>query len=237
MQEVKNDVSKTASDLKIMNSVDAMYDVTLVPLKNGINLCPVCGKTFAKFWALERHFAQKNCHTLRDVAKGTLTELRAYQLYKDVISEVNPKARISLKTFIKSKFYNQFVRLSMFCTLHEITDVLAYLDWLNQIKNLTNLPTLLKVGIEEQSMREFRLFSHSCDLMGSAKFFERFKDELESDDLFFIRSIEKAKISIYWLAMNHPDFDGRMNRLPVDYQNRIMELVNTLEEKGLGIKG
>lgn len=233
---MSEDVKKQqASTLKIINDIDALYSVELKEMKNGTTVCPVCGKSFLKFWAAERHYEQKNCHKLRDVVKGTLTEMRAYQLYRDVIAETNPKARITMKTFIKSKFYNQFVRFSMFCTLHEIGDVLTYLDWLNQIKKLTSLPMLLKVGIEEQTMREFRLFMHATGIMDSKKFFERFKDDLESDDDFFTRSIEKAKISIIWLAMNYDGFEERMKRLPIDYSNRLMELVNQIEENGLGI--
>lgn len=218
-----------SSTLKLIQDIEAIYEKPIIELKNKSFICPVCGKSYMKQHSAELHLARKSCHKLKDIVTGTLTEARAYEIYKDVLSNVNPRARISMNGFKKSPMYNSFVRFVMFCTLHEVFDPLCYLDWLNQIKNLQNLPLLLKVGIEEATVREFRTFAQVMELMNSQKFFDAYKEDLLTDDGFLVRSLEKAKISIKWLARSEEfPFAERMENLPIDYQNRIEEIAKEL---------
>lgn len=217
------------NQIKLLRDMDEVYNKQIKELPAGGYICPVCGKSYVRKVAAENHLSNKDCHKLQDVIKDTLTEMRSYAIYKDVVSQVNPNAKVGLSQFRKSKLYNGFGRFSLFCTLHEIFDPLCYVDWLNQIKGYENLPLLLKKGAEEPILREFRLFSQVMELMDSEKFYGSYKEDLLTDDGFFVRSIEKAKISLKWLARKEDfPFDERLASLPVDYQNRIESLIQEL---------
>lgn len=219
----------SANALNLINSIDKLYEKPIQKLKNGTFICPVCGKSYLSETPAVKHMEQKNCHKLKDIMAGTLSEARAYAIYKDVLAQVKPNVHPTMNMFRKSPLYNGFGRFVLFCSLHEVFDPLCYMDWLNQIKGIENLPALLSAGIKEANLHEFRIFAQIMELMNSEKFYNTYRDELLSDGAFFVRSVERAKISIKWLARQDDfPFDEYLSSLPVDYQMRIEAVVREL---------
>lgn len=216
-------------NMKTVNDVDKLYKKPIKKLKNGIFLCPVCEKDFQTERGAEIHKEKKECHTLKHLVEGTIHEGKGFGLYQEIVGSINPKARVTLATFRKSTFYKPMMRFILFCVLHQVFDIRQYVDWLNQIKKIENLPKLLSVGTEEPILREFRDFAQLFELMDSQKFFDKYKEKLEEDDDFFIRSIEKGLISLSWLSrLESYDIDSRVERLPIDYKNRLFVVAGKL---------
>ncbi len=220
---------KSVTTLKTVNDVEKLYAKGIIHLKNTDFLCPVCGKTYKHLHTAEKHLEKRDCHTMQQLMEGTIHEAKGLGLYQELIASLNPKATVSLAKFRKSTMYKPVMRFIMFCVIHQVFDIRVYLDWLNQIKAIHNLPTILSQGTEEPVLREFRDFAQLFSLMDSEKFFKMYGDRLRTDDDFFVRSIEKSLIGLIWLA-NHKDFpmDERVEGLPIGYKDRVMAVAEKL---------
>ena len=217
------------TNLKTLNDIDAVYDKGLKYLKNKLMICPVCEKSYSSETAAKKHLEARNCHKMQDVISGTVHETKAYAMYKVIISSMKPDAKISLTTFRKSPLYNQIARFTMFCSLHSVFDADVYLAWLNEVKGIENVSTVLKEGVREDNLREFRIFAQKYDIIPSEKIYNAYRDDLLTDDDFLVRCIEKAQIGILFLA-DQPDFpfEDRLASLPLDYQNRVEAVIEAI---------
>lgn len=218
--------------LKAFNDIGALYDAGPKILKNGIIMCPVCNKTYQTETGAKKHIEKRDCYRLIDEIKDTLHETKAYGIYQEVVAAINPKARVSINTFRKSPLYNQIARFSLFCSMHEVFDALEYLSFINMKKGLEDVRSALSAGLEEANLREFRILAHKYDIIPSDLFFQRYKDDLINDDDFFIRSVEKAKIGLKFLARKSESgefpFEERCESLPIDYQNRLTAILDVI---------
>lgn len=217
------------TNLKTLNDVDAVYDSGLKQLKNKLFVCPMCEKTYTCETSAKKHLDARNCHKMLDLIKDTVHETKAYAMYKVIISSMNPGAQISLGSFRKSPLYNQIARFTMFCSLHSVFDADVYLSWLNEIKKFDSVPVILKQGISEENLREFRLFAHKFNIIPSEKIYNKYRDDLLTDDEYFVRCIEKAQIGLVFLLQQEDfPFEERMKSLPIDYQNRITAIAEAI---------
>lgn len=215
--------------MKTMNDVNAVYDQGLKTLKNGLMVCPVCEKTYQNELAARRHVDKRDCYKMQDIIGGTVHETKAYGLYKELIAAMSPKAQISISTFRKSPMYGPVSRFTMFCSLHEVYDSNSYLAYLNEVVKIEQVNTLLKAGLDEQHLREFRVYAHKYDLIPSDKYYDNYRDDLLTDDEFLVRSIEKARVGLTFLAMRDDfPFEERFSKLPIDYQNRISAIADEI---------
>lgn len=215
--------------VKTMNDIDAMYDAGMKKLNNGLLLCPVCGKSYKCQIAANKHIAARDCHSMKDLVKGTVHEVKGYAMYQLLVSNLNPSARITLTTFQKSPMYNPVMKFTMFCSLHAVFDCNVYLSWLNEIKKFVHVNQILKEGIREDNLREFRLFAQKYNLIPSEKIYNAYREDLLTDDEYLVRCIEKAQIGLNFLARQEDfPFEERLAALPVDYQNRITEIAEAI---------
>lgn len=215
--------------LKTINDIDALYDKGLKKLKNGLLVCPVCEKTYSNEPAAIKHLNARSCYKMQDVISGTVHETKAYAMYKVIISSMKPTARISLSTFRKSPLYGPIARFTMFCSLHSVFDADVYLAWLNEVKGFENLHTVLKEGIREDNLREFRIFAQKYNIIPSEKIYNAYREDLLTDDEYLVRCIEKAQIGLVFLASRDDfPFSERFESLPLDYQNRIKEIAEAI---------
>lgn len=215
--------------MRTMNDVNAVYDQGLMQLKNKLFVCPVCKKTYSNELAGIKHVNKRGCYKMEDVVAGTVHETKGYALYQTLVAELQPNAKVDLKTFRKSPLFNGIMRFTMFCSLHSVFSVDVYLSWLNEIKKLEQINTILKEAVKEDNLREFRIFAQKHALIPSDLFYSRYRDDLIEDDEFFIRSIEKAQVGVTFLA-TQPDFpfEERLDRLPLDYKNRATQLFEAI---------
>jgi len=217
------------TSLKTMNDVNAVYDRGLKYLKNKLIVCPMCEKTYSSESAAIKHLNARSCHRMRDLIEGTVHETKAYAMYKVIISNMKPDAQISLSTFRKSPMYNPISRFTMFCSLHSVFDADVYLSWLNEVKKIENVNVILKEGVREDVLREFRIFAQKYNIIPSEKIYNMYRDDLLTDDEYLVRCIEKAQIGLVFLATRDDfPFTERFDKLPLDYQNRIREMAEAI---------
>lgn len=215
--------------LKTLNDIDAIYEKGLKRLKNNLLVCPVCEKTYSNEAAAIKHLNARSCHKMQDVIAGTVHETKAYAMYKVIISSMKPDAQITLNTFRKSPLYNPIARFTMFCSLHAVFDADVYLAWLNEVKGFENVNTVLKEGVREDNLREFRLFAQKYNIIPSEKIYNAYREDLLTDDEYLVRCIEKAQIGLAFLASRDDfPFSERFESLPLDYQNRIKEIAEAI---------
>lgn len=215
--------------LRTMNDVNAVYDQGIKTLKNGLLVCPMCEKTYKNELAAHKHVNERNCHKMIDVVKDTLHETKGYGLYKNLIAALKPNAQLSLATFRKSPMYNSVMRFTMFCSLHEVFSSDIYVAFLNEIKKIEQVNAILSAGVKEENLREFRIFAQQYDLIPSESYYSKYRDDLINDDDFFIRSIEKSRIGLRFLAAQSDfDFEDRFDKLPIDYQNRLKSILEQI---------
>lgn len=215
--------------IKTMNDVGALYEKGMKKLKNGLLVCPVCEKSYRCELSANKHLNARNCHKMQDLVKGTLHETKGYAMYQLLVSNLNPSAKLSLQTFQKSPMYNPVMRFTMFCSLHSVFDCDVYLSWLNEVKGLEQVNTILKEGIREDNLREFRIFAQKHSLMPSEKIYDAYREDLLTDDEYLVRCIEKAQISLKFLASREDfPFEERLANLPIDYQIRITEIAEAI---------
>lgn len=218
--------------IKTLNDLDELFQQEPKKTDNGYE-CPVCGKSYKGIKGITNHMKKEDCYSFLDMCKNTITETRAYVVYKELIARVNPKAKVSIVGFRKSPAYNGCCRFIMFVSLHELTDQSGvYLTWLAEIKNFNNIHALLSSAIKESFLREFRLFAQKFDqFIDSEKFYKTYRDEMIKDGKFFIRSLEKSKISLHWLLQQKDfPFEEVMGQLDADDQNRFETLANRVLE-------
>jgi hypothetical protein len=170
--------------------------------------CRVCGKGFKSMDKLKEHVDDMACLTALDKFRGTHTEIKAYNLFKMIITEKNPTARMSIQIFRKSNTYGNAIKFSLFCSLHDLGELtIEYITWLLEFKGFVHINGVLSRGRSEFLIREFRKFcriNHEV-MINSKRFFDQYGDDLIEDPDFLIRSLGKAKISIEYFASQVDD--------------------------------
>lgn len=216
------------SNFNVINDIDALYDDPITQTESGF-ICNVCKKQFKGLGTVQKHVTKKDCYKPLDVFKNTQNEIGGFELYKHLILNEKPTARISLTIFRRSPYYGGCVKGFMFCNINEIQGdmIHEYASWVNVYKKTKKINSVISIMRDENSLREFRKFCRVNQhiAINSAKFFRKYKDELLNDHLFLVRSLEKAKTGILFL-INEPEFsDEFFESLPYDYQERIEELL------------
>jgi hypothetical protein len=216
---------KPNNDLSVFNDIDTLYEKSIIE-DNGKFICPVCGKSYKTEKGAKNHMSKRDCFSYLVLIKDTMLELTCYSLYKLLVAEMGTISRVSVTSFRKSGYYKAVAKFVIFCKLHEVKDINSYLRYINS-KGVDSVHALLKVGVKETTLREYRIYlQKNPEEIDSVSFFEKYADYLETDDKFLIRSIEKGHISLLYLVtgQNQFDIDERIEGLPIDYQNRIFEV-------------
>ncbi len=213
----------------LMNDVEALYHQPIIETDKGF-ACPVCGKDYVNKKRLETHIEKMNCYKMQDVFKDTEYEKQAQELYRSVIIDQNPKARINMANFRKSKMYGGFLRFVLFGANHQILDKGLYFSWLMYIKEFKLIQMTLSRALDENNLREYRRFlQNHPKYIDSATFMERYADALAEDPHFLVRSVEKGHVAIKYMISNkkYADrFADVIEKLPPDYWNRICGMLD-----------
>ena len=210
--------------IKTINDLDKLYD-NGAQMMGGVYVCPVCNKQYKSKNGADKHIAKRDCYDLKHLFGGTATELKGYALYKELL----PEAKVDIRTYRKSPYYNSTIRFHIFSNLNDLHDQKeSYLTWLNEFKGCDKINTLMKAAIKESNLREFRLFLQKYPrFIDSDTFYSRFKGDLVKDGKFFIRSLEKAKVSLHYIVQRDDfPFEEVMENLDPEYQIRFEDLAN-----------
>lgn len=214
------------SIVKQVNTIDEIYDGTVIIEKpDGTYECPVCKKVYKQLKRAESHLAERDCYDVRTLFKGTDRERKALLLFQAIMDAFYPNARSTISYFRKNKLYGPVVKFSMFCTIHEVKDPELYFAWIRDAKKFKMINAILKHGLNEANLREYRKFliTHP-EFINSATFIDQNSDVLGEDWNFFTRSIEKGHMSIvYFLQHLGITFEELIldNDIPMEYANRL----------------
>lgn len=221
-------------NIKPTNDIDSLYDNGLIYNDDGTFSCPVCHKTYKREKSAIAHLNERECYSLLDMFKGTTNEMKGYSLYKDLVTLINPKSRLSINTFRKSNFYNGVMRLISFASVYEIGERLnEYIEWLVLYKNFSNMNGILSNAIKESFLLEFRVFLQCFGdtLINSDKFYSRYREDLLEDQNFFIRSLEKGHIWFgYFYDVDDFDIEEYYDGLDIEYKIRFDDLLSKVEK-------
>ena len=212
--------------VKTVNDVAALYQSGLIE-SDGCYQCPVCKKEYKNLKSAQKHIEKQDCFKVQDLFEGTAHEDNAYVMFKEILATTNPAARSSIHIFRKSKMYGPVVRFIVFCSYHDVDDRGLYYTWLNEIVGIKYPNKILSEAIKESRLREFRKFLYSNpSLVDSASYVDKYKQDLIDDQKFFIRSIEKAHVTVQYLANSDFPFDDVCAKLYPEYYSRLLEVVD-----------
>ncbi len=208
---------------------DELYQSELIEHTNGTFECPVCNKIYKRKTSAVKHYAKQDCYSTFDLFADTPYEESAFGLYESIIAEQNPRARTNLKAFRKSKMYSSAVRFITFCYMNEVDDFGLYYSYLKTIKNYSIPNAILTQGLNEENLRDYRIFLHQHPrYVDSKEFWDRHSEQLLNDEDFFIRSLEKAHITLYSVKARKKALD-MVDKLPIGYQFRMGELMDKVD--------
>lgn len=217
--------------IKQIKDPDSLYQGNLIDHDDGRIECPVCHAMYKRRKSAEKHFAKQDCYSVLDLFADTPYEEAALELYQSIISEKNPRARTTLQSFRKSNSYSSVVRFCAFCYANEVDDFGLYYSYMEVIRNFTIMNAALANAINEETLREFRIFLHqNYRYVDSKTFWDRHGEQLLEDDDFFIRSLEKAHITLNSVAMRKKAKD-KASELPIGYQLRMVDLTDKVYGK------
>lgn len=206
-------------NLKTVNNISDLYNQEPVKTDAGFT-CPVCKKLYKRETSIKKHMEKRECFDAEDMFSGTLVETKAYTLYKAVVGEQSPNARVSLRSFRKSPYYSLMVRYTAFCGVHEVKQFDQYYAWCRDEINSPRSNSILSECLKESNLRRYRTWLHANDEINTDEFLEKFDTLLECDAHLITRCIEKALINANDpRVLNMVDSD-----FPLDCVNRI-ELV------------
>ncbi|MBG24083.1 MAG: hypothetical protein CMF22_11610 [Idiomarinaceae bacterium] len=193
--------------------------------------CPVCGKHYKTEKGAIKHLSSRSCAKKQDIFGGSMYESNAFIMYTNIVHDMKPNARVTIKTFRKSPMYGLVIDFVLSTSLFEIKDRGLYFSYLRDIRDL-HPNSALKAGTEETNAREFRTFLQVYPkYVDSAKFFGQYGDDLIEDDEFLVRSIEKSDITLRWLMdCRKHNFEKMLDELPIGLSMRIDAVVTAMSE-------
>lgn len=216
---------------KTMNDIDALYDKPLQESSEGF-LCPVCSKVYKTIAGAQKHLERRDCANLKALYSGTVSEMTGYKVYKDLVSELNPKSKVTFASFVKSNAYNSTMRYVTFVNYHGMSQYeIEYANWILFTKKFKTVNQVLSVAIKTPTLNEFKVFLHQSDMIDSAKYFNQHKERLKEDPNFLVRSIEKCKMSVMYLAENE-EASSMVHSLDTDYYARVIDVVEMVLNEG-----
>lgn len=187
------------SNFNQINEIDKLYQSPLIRHAQNKIECPVCGKVYKQERSAIKHYEKQDCYKPVDVFSDTAYESYAYELYKQALA-AGSGHRTSLKQFRKSPSYRVAIHFVLTCIIAGISDYGEYYTYLEEIKGYSMMTKIFSFGQREDHIEAYRFFRHKNGLIDSEEFYEKWKDDLEKDDLFLVNSILKAHISIYFVA-------------------------------------
>lgn len=209
--------------MKMTNDIDSLYDESLINTNNkGEYICPVCGKTAKKLSTITKHMELRDCHSYHQIFADTIVEQQArvnYNAYMDV--------NLSVAMFRKNKSYKIMCRIVLFCITHEVHNILQYMKFCSKQNEM--LGYVEKVLTSEKTLKRYRLYLQKNPEMVDDDFFKRNIDNFLTDELFFVRSIEKSHIT-FEHAINNEKTATMLSLLPIGYAERLEEFYGEVYE-------
>ena len=188
--------------ITLFNNVERLYGQPVLS-DNEKWYCPVCQKGYKQKKSLENHINKRNCHSYVDLFHDTVSERYMYDVYKEMIEDnMIPPSKGGVKGFRKSKYYKPIANLLIYWSRNNCDmDMLAmYVLYFNRKNHFNHTITLLNSIASDGFLREFRGYLMKNEhLIDSESFFNNYKERLQSDTTFMLRSLERGDIGLSYL--------------------------------------
>lgn len=203
---------------EMTQKVSPLYDQPIIERKN-LFVCPVCKKEYKTENGATKHMAEKNCYDFADVFGDTVIEEDAYIVMKE-----NGIRFAHRKAFRGSRIYKSSIRYILSCREHKIDAPDIFFKWLVKTLRCSDKPLLIMSrGQDEGYIRKYRVWLHKNPNLIDPVFAQRHEDDLCSDPLFFIRSLERAHITFDHI-FDSEKLKEAASSLPFDYTARMEKL-------------
>lgn len=210
--------------MKLLNDIDELYNVDIrhhQTLRGGY-ICPVCDKSYANETTFIKHLEQKSCYNLKSVIADTEIENLAYEWYLEVIEGDAKRATYNVSTFRKDRRYKSFAQTVIFCLKNQERRLIQFLAYMMLVRNYKQLGSALSNMRKESNLREFRMYLQKTDDIDDEQFVSQYYEDLISDHLFLVRSLERAHLSIH--TFMEWDVEEIMTEMAIDYKERIQTI-------------
>lgn len=204
-----------SNNLSTHNDITELYKNPPILKKDGM-ACPVCKKLYKREKALKTHMEKMDCYKIGDIFKNTLYEEAGLEVFSGLSEKKMP-----LFIFRKSTMYTQILKFVLFCYTNEIKCFGTFYSFVAASTKRQNPNIILKAAIsDEKFIKPYRDFLQKNPEEIGTDFFEGNKERLLEDELFLVRSIEKAHVSVIDLVESE-EFREIIENLPTDYFIRV----------------
>lgn len=215
--------------LNMMNDIDKIYegkDVVFVK-KTNTYMCPVCGKDYKRESIAKNHMTKRDCYDIKSLIRGTEREKDAFVMFKSIMAEIAPNARVSIMRFRTNKLYNQVCRFTLNCSYYEIKNPELYFAWVRDVKGFKMANSIISNSLKENVVFEYREWlMQNPEYIDSARFIARNDLENFEDMHYLVRSFEKAHLSlVYFLQYVGLSFEDLYDSCEeLEYKTRLIEI-------------
>ena len=210
MPEVKTaDMPSLAGSIFGLESIREVSDLYegsegIVQDPDGVFRCSVCGKKYKTRAGAKKHWEARDCWNVQDITRGTILEVRAYDLYLRVVKAFSPDDRrgasMPLASFRKNRgCYTNAAKTILFCDLNHVHDINEYLSWIFCTRdNIKTIWDLFGAAREQWILAEYRQDRHVCPTLfsSSREYVNQHRDRWEEAPEDLMREIMSARISL-----------------------------------------
>lgn len=204
------------------NDIDNLYDsLSIMKTQAGKYECPVCKKTYKKEHFAIEHFSKRDCYNAVDLFKGTDREKVAYSFYKKVKATDMIQKRVSLPIFRKSKVYKSCIAFTLFCDENEVKNKELYYAYVRDSRGYEHNAAVFYNAKKMTSLSDYREWLYNNpQYIDNVLFLDRNPEFMENrifvegESTFFIRSIQKAHLSLlYYMDVTGLSFEKVKKKL------------------------
>lgn len=214
--------------MKLFNGIDEIYQQELITLPDGRFECPVCGRTYKRQGAAQDHLLKQDCHSYRNIFYDTNAEPVLLNIYTHLLSINRGSRKPTMRQLRACKQYNQIARFYLFCYQHQLPRPLDYLMYVLENTRWKTPYVGLSYAIKESMLTGFQEAKKEyCDDAANEDFWTRHEDQIQNDNNFVLRALEKGEIHISYL-FSKLDVDAFFDRLSIFEQERLDRFLSTV---------
>lgn len=210
------------------NDITKLYDIDIRHHQTlrGTYVCPVCGGTYANKETFTTHLGRMDCYDIEALVSNTMLEDVAFKWFVEVTEADKGRSVYNVAKFRKNRSYKTYVQATIFCIQNEEKRLMQYLAFMMLVRNYKHVGSAIRNMQKESNLREFRLYLHANDEIDDTDFSDMYREELENDHHFLIRSLERAHLSVSTLLKW--DIEKIFEEMPLDYKERVQKILDVL---------
>lgn len=211
--------------------LDEIYSKKIISYGDGTFECPVCGKEYKTQKGIDRHYAQRDCHSAKDVFSADKYVTDFYKLYIQV-SSLSPKEK---RGYTKNQFrnnkraYNSVANYYWYCYQNKIQDYYDYIEYILMNASMSTPVMAFNVAQNDRLLKDYRRYKIShITFEESETFYNRNQSRIPSDTNFLLRALERGEIGIHHLNELF-DVDAMMSGFSEIEDERLQSVIDIFQ--------